>query len=288
MTQKSVIIKPTSLSKNIDFGKSLTGDYLIQGLKSTDAVTVDLSKVALKKGQVTTSEIWNYDGRLVISIENVATGESLAAVGIDNAFTAGNLQKITFNDPNGLLGQGQGQVVINVGTRAPGEKNYVLGYWLDAYRSVVSDTLTGTSGDDVIFGAGGSDSLVGGAGNDTLYGGMGLDTLTGGAGNDVFAFGSLGDFRSSGALYPKIIADFGNTAGNTDVIDLRVLGKFYGLHYNATATLSTWGKYDVIFVLSTSGTDSFIKVNLNNDKASEISIQLTGVTHFDPSQLLLS
>lgn len=59
------------------------------------------------------------------------------------------------------------------------------------------DILTGGSGTDVLFGGLGNDSLKGGDDNDTLkgdagadmiYGGNGSDTLYGGAGNDIFVF----------------------------------------------------------------------------------------------------
>jgi uncharacterized repeat protein (TIGR01451 family) len=48
-----------------------------------------------------------------------------------------------------------------------------------------SDTLTGTSGDDVICGGNGKDTIDGAGGNDVIVGGNGKDTLTGGDGNDV-------------------------------------------------------------------------------------------------------
>ncbi len=60
-----------------------------------------------------------------------------------------------------------------------------------------SETLKGTSGDDVISGLGGSDQLHGyegkdtidgGSGNDILWSGPDTDTLTGGTGRDIFVF----------------------------------------------------------------------------------------------------
>ena len=58
-----------------------------------------------------------------------------------------------------------------------------------------ADSLTGTSGIDVLNGNGGNDSLVGLAGADVLNGGAGNDVLDGGAGDDVLNGGSggLGD-----------------------------------------------------------------------------------------------
>jgi uncharacterized repeat protein (TIGR01451 family) len=48
-----------------------------------------------------------------------------------------------------------------------------------------SDTLTGTTGDDVICGGNGKDTIDGAGGNDVVVGGNGRDTLTGGDGNDI-------------------------------------------------------------------------------------------------------
>jgi serralysin len=58
-----------------------------------------------------------------------------------------------------------------------------------------ADSLTGTSGIDVLNGNGGNDSLVGLAGADVLNGGAGNDVLDGGDGDDVLNGGSggLGD-----------------------------------------------------------------------------------------------
>lgn len=82
-------------------------------------------------------------------------------------------------------------------------------------------TITGSArgGDDVLTGGNGDDRLYGdsesgsGGGNDSLDGGFGNDQLWGGTGNDRFMFTGL-----SGS---DVIWDFGQTAGNNDVIDLR-------------------------------------------------------------------
>ena len=48
-----------------------------------------------------------------------------------------------------------------------------------------SDTLQGSSGNDLMYGLAGDDNLVGLQGNDTIYGGGGHDSLSGWAGNDT-------------------------------------------------------------------------------------------------------
>jgi len=64
-----------------------------------------------------------------------------------------------------------------------------------------ANLLDGGAGDDRIEGEGGADTIIGGSGNDLLRGGSGNDTF-------VFAPGSGVD----------VIADFGDRAGNQDVI----------------------------------------------------------------------
>ena len=55
------------------------------------------------------------------------------------------------------------------------------------------DTITGTSGDNIISTGAGIDTLNGGLGNDTLIGGIGADTMNGGGGNDIYEVDNLGD-----------------------------------------------------------------------------------------------
>lgn len=53
------------------------------------------------------------------------------------------------------------------------------------YGKSGADTLSGEGGDDRLFGSDGDDDLNGGAGNDILIGGRGNDKLEGGLGNDL-------------------------------------------------------------------------------------------------------
>ena len=60
-----------------------------------------------------------------------------------------------------------------------------------------SDTLSGTSADELFNGMNGDDFITGGAGSDVLYGHQGDDNLSGGSGND-FIHGEFGDDTISG------------------------------------------------------------------------------------------
>jgi Ca2+-binding RTX toxin-like protein len=55
---------------------------------------------------------------------------------------------------------------------------------------VLSLTVDGGAGNDVITGSRGADAIAGGTGNDRLTGGRGFDTLVGNAGADIFDFNS--------------------------------------------------------------------------------------------------
>jgi RTX calcium-binding nonapeptide repeat (4 copies) len=91
-----------------------------------------------------------------------------------------------------------------------------------------SDTIVGNIGTDELVGLGGNDSLSGLAGNDWLDGGLGRDTLSGGAGADRLIGGGGDDILSGGAgddifefargFGRDRITDFGDSAGNEDVI----------------------------------------------------------------------
>lgn len=83
-----------------------------------------------------------------------------------------------------------------------------------------ADTLTGTSGADIIFGFGGADVIKGLTGADRLYGGPGDDVITGAKGMD-FLFGGTGDDvikggRAADALFGDEGADYLNGGAGSD------------------------------------------------------------------------
>lgn len=93
----------------------------------------------------------------------------------------------------------------------------VPGLWIFEFGEVTDDTLTGTSGDDVLNGRAGDDSLTGGSGNDTLDGGRGKDALRGGNGNDTLNGGSGDDVLNGGNGDDTLIGGVGAdtlTGGN--------------------------------------------------------------------------
>ena len=73
-----------------------------------------------------------------------------------------------------------------------------------------ADTLTGSSGDDVINGGAGSNTVNGGSGNDTLSANGGVDTFRGGAGDDTITAG--------GGLDTYLVGEVGGLFGNDTVV----------------------------------------------------------------------
>ena len=152
-------------------------------------------------------------------------------------------------------------------------------------KDTVNDKLQGDSIDvgsyDILSGLGGNDTLIGGAGNDTLIGGTGVDKLTGGTGSDVFDFNALNELGLSSGKR-DIITDF--TSG-LDKIDLSSI---------ADANADIIGNQDFKWAtkLTTAGGEVFyssgmLYLNTDRDVAAEYEIELTGVTKFLASDLLL-
>jgi Ca2+-binding RTX toxin-like protein len=61
------------------------------------------------------------------------------------------------------------------------------------YGNGDSDTLSGNAGTDRLYGGNGDDVLQGGDGNDVLIGNLGGDIMAGGLGNDIYYVGEAGD-----------------------------------------------------------------------------------------------
>jgi Ca2+-binding RTX toxin-like protein len=131
-----------------------------------------------------------------------------------------------------------------------GDANDVL------YGEAGDDHLRGDAGDDTLFGGAGADILVGGDGNDVIQGGIGNDHIYGEGGNDRFVFGP-GD----GA---DVIHDFGQTAGNDDVIQYQP-----GTFDSYAAVLAASHQDGANVVIMTSSTDTLTLENISLSSLTE-------------------
>ncbi len=135
--------------------------------------------------------------------------------------------------------------------------------------------LTGSAAVDAT-GNGGANALTGNAAANVITGGGGRDVLTGGVGGDTFDFNSAKE--STGGKTHDLIKDFKHLTDQIDVssIDADVTqgGKqgFTFLDVLDSAFSGTPGELRFV----TSGSNTMIEGNTDNDQAAEFQIELTG------------
>ncbi|MEX5282167.1 MAG: hypothetical protein NW700_11475 [Nitrospiraceae bacterium] len=206
----------------------LEGDDVLQGRAGNDVLTGGAGNDTLRGG--------TGDDRYIFNLgDGVDTIEDMAVSGEGNRIQFG--AGIALADLT--LVQGQNTLTIQVGTG--GDAIHLTNFdptgvngslvvetlvFADnsevSLASLLTPTITGTEGDDVLYGTndaeiidalggndyaegrGGNDQVIGGDGHDQLFGNSGNDTLMGGAGND--------------RLYGEYAYDIGDTPGN-DVLD---------------------------------------------------------------------
>ena len=130
-------------------------------------------------------------------------------------------------------------------------------------------TLDGGAGADRLQGGNGADHLIGGLGDDYLIGGLGDDILSGGAGNDTFIW-------KSGDTGHDVVVDFGQTAGDMDVLDLSELLDFSSSASSASSANLLGSYLDMSFA----GGSTTIEVSSTGDLAgsgADQTITLSGV-----------
>ncbi|WP_069301141.1 M10 family metallopeptidase C-terminal domain-containing protein [Neptunicoccus sediminis] len=140
-----------------------------------------------------------------------------------------------------------------------------------------SDIINGDAHEDILRGNGGSDTLYGDSGDDILIGGAAGDVLYGGAGEDSFVFSRA--FQSS-TDDPDFIGDF--TRGE-DVVDLS--GFKRGISFVGTDEYTSGGKGELR--VEVSGGNTFLQLDIDGDGASELVIELGGITGFDASDVIV-
>jgi serralysin len=138
-----------------------------------------------------------------------------------------------------------------------------------------NNALVGLAGNDALRGYGGNDVLYGGDGNDRLVGGPGIDVLVGGRGADVFDFDSVMESRPGardvcGAGGAPAFQGAG--VGGGDRIDLSGIDANAVLAGNQTFVFGGAGIGRVS--VASSGPDSLVRCNIDNDAAFEFELRI--------------
>ncbi len=147
---------------------------------NNNETTAASDKIVLGSSFVAANIQLKADGSdLVILFSNSST-DSLR---INNQFSGGNTAVYTlqFNDGS----------TMSLPISPTGLSTYVIG-------TNNADTLTGTTGNNLLVGGQGADYITGDAGNDTLQGGTGNDILYGGDGSDTLTGGTGDDYLEGG------------------------------------------------------------------------------------------
>jgi Ca2+-binding RTX toxin-like protein len=147
----------------------------------------------------------------------------------------------------------------------------------------LNNRLTGNSANNVLNGGGGNDAISGGGGEDILIGGTGKDTMTGGTGADTFTYKTTSD-SGTGSARRDVITDFNGSDG--DRIDLSAIDAFSGSTGNQAfayigSSLFSGTRGEVRFA------SSILQANTGTDTVADMEIQLTGVTSFSETFLVL-
>nr|WP_031597284.1 calcium-binding protein [Pseudomonas savastanoi] len=136
------------------------------------------------------------------------------------------------------------------------------------------ETLSGTSGNDVISAGAGDDTVNGGSGNDTLSGGAGADTLNGDAGNDLLQGGAGNDTLYGGDGNDVLDGGAGNDQLNGgDGDDTYLFGKGAGQDTIYYANEARVGKLDTVKLADLNVSD----VSITRD-SSDLLIRVNGTT----------
>lgn len=213
------------------------------------------SAVAMKTAQLASfTTVQGYGAGYTSATVRVTDGGAVAlnlAVTLSSSFTftgSNDANTVSFN--TGYIGA----IYVNAGY---GNDN--------AAAASGADSLRGEGGNDTLFGLGGNDTLDGGIGADRLTGGDGVDVMTGGSGKDVFVFVNV---SNSAAALPDRITDFeASGPSQGDKIDLSVIDADGGLGANNAFIFGAVGLGGVSLV--DSGTDTLVRLNIDNDAAFE-------------------
>ncbi|EXB49421.1 hemolysin-type calcium-binding repeat family protein [Acinetobacter baumannii 146457] len=151
--------------------------------------------------------------------------------------------------------------VFSDGTSLPAQSIKSMASLTLVSGSEGSDTLYGTTSNDLIFAGAGNDNIDGGIGQDIIVGGAGNDVLDGGAGDDLLIGGAGNDSLTPGLGYDTIV--FSRGSGHDTVYDSsnkQCLIRFDGVNF-AEVTFYQIGM-DLKAVIQDTGESILIKNGL--------------------------
>lgn len=115
----------------------------------------------------------------------------------------------------------------------------------DFFLPAGGGTFNGTAANEIVFGSNNADIIIGGGGDDQITGNGGTDQITTGTGNDIINDGAGGDSVDAGGGNDLVFASAGNDS------------------------LAGGGGIDT---LSAAGVTGFVRIELNNNRASGAAI----------------
>jgi Ca2+-binding RTX toxin-like protein len=145
----------------------------------------------------------------------------------------------------------------------------------DGLASLISLTVDGGAGNDIITGGDGNDVLIGGDGNDILIGGRGSDVLIGGAGDDAFVWNpGDGSDLVEGQSGHDILQFNGSNADET--IDLSANGSRLRLFRNVGAVTMDVNGVEQVNITDLGGADTLTVNDLSGTDVSGVNLDLAG------------
>ena len=156
------------------------------------------------------------DGQNILTNRGRIAGPSVFGAGADLVFNEGTISgnvnlgagadrlDSAYGVITGSIIGGLGDDIITGGT----QRDVIYGDNVSGDSTGGADVLTGNAGDDLIFGGFGADQLYGNQGDDVLYGNQDNDWIHGGQGDDVLYGGQGNDTVNGGkgddALYGNL------------------------------------------------------------------------------------
>ncbi|HEY8380525.1 MAG TPA: cadherin-like domain-containing protein, partial [Microvirga sp.] len=260
-------LEPSAVSVKVNF--TATGEALVEGIRND-------TRIAVFTADKYNSLEFHHAGGDTFVIGGFGSTVSTAGSTVDFALP------VQLRDGDGDIATGQ----LTLNLRPDGITPTV--------GNDTAETLSVSSGNDIIYARGGndtvnasdgSDALSGGSGNDTLSGGNGNDRLTGGSGKDLMTGGADGDTfiflavnDSPAAVATRdVITDF---TPSSDLINLAGIDANSLVNGNQAFTFggetSSVLANQVTWYFDTASNTAIVQADVNGDTTADLQIQLNG------------